>query len=103
MRAHKGQPIELSMEHERELTALARAHSTPQKLAGRARTILLAAKGLGDGETASELGIWRKTASTWRHRWRDAAATSAAARLSDAPRSGVASLNVSRTAPCSAF
>jgi putative transposase len=89
MPAHKGQPIELSAEHERELTALVRAHSTPQKLAERARIILLAAKGLGVEETASKLGIWRKTASTWRHRWREAAGNaSAAARLSDASRSG---------------
>jgi hypothetical protein len=70
MPTHKGQPIELSAEHERELTALVRAHSSPQKLAEQARIILLAAKGLGVEE-------------------RDAAGNaSAAARLSDAPRSG---------------
>ena len=39
--------IQLSPEHERELNALVRAHSTPQKLAERARIILLAASGLG--------------------------------------------------------
>ena len=89
MPAHKALPIQLSSEHERELSALARAHSTPQKLAERARIILLAASGLGVEETARELGVWRKTASTWRHRWRDADATAGvAARLSDAPRSG---------------
>ena len=32
MPARKASPIELSFEHERELTALVRAHSTPQKL-----------------------------------------------------------------------
>jgi transposase len=89
MAAHRALPIELSVEHERELSALARAHSTPQKLAERARIILLAAKGLGVEETAGQLGIWRKTASTWRRRWRDANATAGVAvRLSDAPRSG---------------
>lgn len=89
MPAHKALPIELSSAHERELTALVRAHSTPQKFAERARIILLAASGLGVEETADELGIWRKTASTWRRRWMDAAATAdVAARLSDAPRSG---------------
>ena len=89
MPAHKALPIELSVEHERELNALIRAHSTPQKLAERARIILLAASGLGVDETAGTLGIWRKTAGTWRRRWRDAdAAAGVAARLSDAPRSG---------------
>ena len=89
MPAHKASPIELSFEHEHELNALARAHSTPQKLAERARIILLAASGLGVDEAAQKLEIWRKTASTWRRRWRDAATTAGvAARLSDAPRSG---------------
>ena len=89
MPAHKASPIELSVEHEHELNSLVRAHSTPQKLAERARIILLAARGLGVEETADELGIWRKTASTWRRRWMDAEATAGVAtRLSDAPRSG---------------
>jgi hypothetical protein len=89
MPAHKALPIELSSAHERELKALVRAHSTPQKLAERARIILLAATGLGVDETARALGVWRKTASTWRRRWRDAdATTGVAARLSDAPRCG---------------
>ena len=89
MPAHKASPIELSVEHEHELNGLVRAHSTPQKLAERARIILLAASGLGVEETANEVGIWRKTASTWRRRWTDVEATAgAAARPSDAPRSG---------------
>jgi putative transposase len=89
MPARKAQPIELSAEHEGELKALVRAHSTPQKLAERARIVLLAASDLGVEETARELGIWRKTASTWRRRWRDAdVSAGVAARLSDALRSG---------------
>ncbi len=89
MPAHKALPIQLSAEHERELNHLVRAHSTPQKLAERARIILLAATGLGIGETAKQLGIWRKTAGHWRRRWRNAEASAGvAARLSDAPRSG---------------
>jgi putative transposase len=89
MPAHKASAIELSGPHEHELNGLARAHSTPRKLAERARIILLAASGLEIEETADELGIWRETASTWRRRWIDAEATAGvAARLSDAPRSG---------------
>ena len=89
MPAHKALRVQLSSTHERELNALVRAHSTPQRLAERARIILLAASGLGVEETANKLGIWRKTASTWRRRWADADATACVAgRLSDAPRSG---------------
>jgi putative transposase len=87
--AHKASPLQLTAEHERELNDLVRGHSTPQKLAERARIILLAAAGLGIDETAQRLGIWRKTAGQWRRRWRDAAASvEVAARLSDAPRCG---------------
>src|SRR4249920_1444654 len=89
MPAHKAAAIELSSEHERELKALVRTHSTPQKLAERARIVLLAASGLGVDETAQRLGIWRKTVGHWRRRWRDAEPSAGvAARLCDAPRSG---------------
>ena len=89
MPAHQAPPIQLSPEHERALNELVRAHSTPQKLAERARIILLAATGLGVSETARQLGIWRKTAGEWRRRWQQFAASSGvAARLSDAPRCG---------------
>jgi len=87
--AHKASPIQLSTEHDRELNNLVRAHSTPQKLAERARIILHAAAGVGIADTAKQLGIWRKTAGHWRRRWLDAAASAGvAARLSDAPRCG---------------
>ena len=89
MAAHKASPVQLTAEHERELNDLVRAHSTPQKLAERARIILLAAAGVGIAETAGKLGIWRKTAAHWRRRWRTAdASVGVAARLSDAPRCG---------------
>ena len=89
MPAHKASPVQLSAEHERELYELVRAHSTPQKLAERARIVLLAATGLGVAESAQQLGIWRKTAGHWRRRWLEAAPTAGvAARLSDAPRCG---------------
>jgi DNA-binding CsgD family transcriptional regulator len=81
--------LEVSPEHERELKNLVRAHSTPQKLAERARIVLLSASGLGVEETARQLGIWRKTVGHWRRRWQDGATSaSVAARLSDAPRRG---------------
>jgi putative transposase len=87
--AQKAPALQLSTEHERELNELVRAHSTPQKLAERARIILLASAGLGVEEIGRQLGIWRKTASLWRRRWREAdAAVGVAARLSDAPRPG---------------
>jgi hypothetical protein len=87
--AHKASPVQLSAEHERELNNLVRAHSTPQKLAERARIILLTAAGVGITETAKQLGIWRKTAGHWRSRWLNAAPSAGvAARLSDAPRCG---------------
>jgi transposase len=82
-------PLELATEARQELSALSRAHSTPQKLAERAQIVLLAADGVSVSETAQQLGIWRKTASMWRKRWREAdAAKSTAERLSDAPRCG---------------
>ena len=83
--------LELTTQQRQELNTLDRAHSTPQKLAERARIVLLAADGVSVSvsETAQQLGIWRKTASTWRKRWREAdTAKSTAERLSDAPRSG---------------
>ncbi len=89
MPAHKASPIQLSAEPERELNSLVRAHSTPQKLAERARIILLAAAGVGIAETAKQLGIWRKTAGHWRRRWLNTTPSAGvAARLSDAPRCG---------------
>lgn len=89
MSSSKAASVELSEEHERTLSSLVRAHSTPQKLAERARIVLLAAEGLGNTEIAQRLGIWRKTAGQWRRRWLAAEATvGVAERLSDAPRSG---------------
>src|SRR5271166_6436801 len=89
MPAAKAPSIQLSPDHERELKELVRAHSTPQKLAERARIILLASDGRGVSETAEALGIWRKTAGHWRRRWLAAEASAGVAeRLSDAPRCG---------------
>jgi putative transposase len=87
--APKAPPIQLSPEEERALSRLVRVHSTPQKLAKRARIILLGAAGNGIGESAAALRLWRKTVQHWRRRWEAAASTARVAeRLSDAPHSG---------------
>ena len=80
-------PIILSEAERSELEGLIRSHSTPQHLARRARMIVMAADGIGVGETAERLGVWRKGVSFWRARWL-AGGESAAERLCDAPRSG---------------
>ena len=89
MPARKAEPIVLLPEHEQTLRALIRTHSTPQQLAERARIVLLSSEGLGVGEIAQQLGIWRKTAGHWRRRWLTAEASAEVGqRLSDAPRCG---------------
>ena len=81
-------PIILSEAERSELEGLIRGHSTPQHLARRARMIVMAADGIGVGETAERLGVWRKGVSFWRARWLAGGGESAAERLCDAPRSG---------------
>ena len=81
-------PIVLSCVERSELERLIRSHSTQQHLALRARMTVLAAAGVGVGETAQRLGVWRKGVSFWRARWRAGGGGSAAERLCDAPRSG---------------
>ena len=89
MTGHIATPLTLTVEQRQKLTILIQGHSTPQKLAERARIIILAADGIGVGETARRLGIWRKTASRWRQRWLTAdTSKTVAERLSDGPRSG---------------
>ena len=87
MAAHKASPLQLSSELEREPNQLVRAHSTPQRLAARARIIMVASAGPGIDETVRQLGIWRKAAGYWRRRRLNAGVSAGvAARLSDAPR-----------------
>jgi putative transposase len=62
-------PITLSKTERSDLEGLIRGHSTPQHLARRARMIVKAADGIGVGETAERLGVWRKGVSFWRARW----------------------------------
>jgi transposase len=82
--------IVLSREERCALEQLRRCASTPQALARRARMILMAGDGAEVGETAEQLGVWRKTVSQWRARWLAGSGSGAPAaeRLSDAPRCG---------------
>ena len=81
--------IILSVQERSELDGLIRTHSTPQQLALRARIILLAADGLSVNESAERLGVWRKTVSEWRKRWRsESSQREILERLGDKPRSG---------------
>jgi hypothetical protein len=87
--ASRSAAIVLSIEERSELERLIRGHSTPQHLARRARMIVLAADGVGVGESADRLGVWRKGVSAWRARWTAGGeGKSAAERLCDAPRPG---------------
>jgi len=86
--ARRAALITLSAEERSELQRLIRSHSTPQQLALRARMIVLGDDGVGVGETAQQLGVWRKGVSFWRARWLAGGGESAAERLADAPRSG---------------
>jgi transposase len=89
MAGRKAPVIALHGEQTRQLEGLARAHSTPQQIALRARIILLAEAGLGVTAAAQQLGVWRKTVSAWRRRWlASPAGAPVAERLCDAPRPG---------------
>jgi putative transposase len=83
----------LSAAERTELERLARAHTTGQQLAVRARIVLLAAEGLNTSQVARALGLDVGTARQWRARWRRYRAVpldevSAAERLADAPKPG---------------
>ena len=66
------EPIVTTAAEEQVLTRLVRAHTTPRKLAERARMILLAAAGSGVRDIARQLGVWPKTVRHWQRRWRSA-------------------------------
>jgi transposase len=68
---------------------LIRAPSTVQKIALRARIIMLAAEGFSIDETAARLGVWRKTVSQWRSRWLPGLGGPVLDRLQDEPRGGL--------------
>jgi transposase len=77
--------IELTPAQTVELTRLARAGTTPQRLALRISIVLLAADGQSTRAIADRLSICVDTAAKWRRRWRAAPGLSA---LGDQKRSG---------------
>ena len=62
-------PIVLLSTDREILERWVREHHTPQRLALRARTILLAAEGVSNSEIAEELGVSRPTVLDWRKRF----------------------------------
>ena len=86
--ARSAEPIVLKEIERDELDRLIRAHSTPQQLALRARIILLAADGIGNRDSARQLGVTVQTVRCWRRRWDGAPDLALVDRLADAPRPG---------------
>jgi transposase len=76
--------IRLAAEERATLAAWARASTSEQRLAERARIVLLAADGLASRAIGRELGCARGVVSKWRVRF----AKDRLAGLADAPRSG---------------
>jgi len=85
--------VELPAAARQTLDRLARAHTTAQQVALRARIILGAAAGLNNVQISQQLGIARETVRLWRDRWVGlqrvpSADLSVEERLTDAPRPG---------------
>jgi len=76
--------IILSADQQRQLTAWARAGTTPQRLARRARVILGSAAGLGSRRLAQQEHMSRTTVQRWRARF----VASGCDGLQDRPRRG---------------
>jgi len=77
--------IDLTAAQRRQLTRLARAGSTSQRLALRVRIVLQAAQGRPTAAIAAHLGSCTDTVRKWRRRWSRAPGL---ASLTDAKRSG---------------
>lgn len=89
----KAAEIHLSEKAEKELERLAKAHTTEQQIAKRAKIILLGAAGLSNVAIMKELEAPRQTVVLWRQRWLmleeiPLEELSAKERLEDLPRSG---------------
>jgi putative transposase len=73
--------VRLSARQQRVLEQVARAASTPQVIATRARIVLAAADGASNRGLAHQLHLARNTAQAWRDRWLAAAEALAAAEV----------------------
>lgn len=67
----QAKPLAVSDSQRRELTVLANGRNTPQKIALRARIILLSGEGSSVRSTAERLGTCRATVTLWRERFAD--------------------------------
>ncbi|HLG92687.1 MAG TPA: helix-turn-helix domain-containing protein [Acidimicrobiales bacterium] len=77
-------PLQITDEEREELERRARAHTSPVRVARRARIILLAAEGLPNRQVARRVGIKESYVSLWRRRF----AAEGLAGLEDRPRPG---------------
>jgi putative transposase len=81
--------ITLSAAQRALLERLARAQTTPQALARRARIVLLAAEGQRNETIAAQLGCNRIQVREWRRRWAQAAPRLEALEAADAPEAAL--------------
>lgn len=93
MRGPQPPTVTLTTAERTELEALARAHSTPQQIALRARVVLATAESLNNAQIARQYSVSLDLARRWRARWRTLQAVALADlpvedRLTDAPRPG---------------
>src|SRR6266436_3174498 len=77
--------LSLTLDHRQTLQTWVKARNTPQKIAFRARLILLASEGQANRQIARMLGTSRPTVLLWRHRFTQGGPQ---ALLQDAPGRG---------------
>ncbi|MCP4076318.1 MAG: helix-turn-helix domain-containing protein [Gammaproteobacteria bacterium] len=83
-------PVNLSEDQIRELQAVVRKHTSPQRSVTRAKIILFAAENKGIRETCRILGVSRSMVQKWRRRWLESPeGMNSDERLKDVPRPGV--------------
>ena len=82
--------VTLSEKEQSELEKLVNQHTTPQQIAKRARSILLASEGLNNRQIACQLSVSRYMVRLLRRRWLQTADSewSVLDRLQDKPRPG---------------
>lgn len=80
--------VPVTEEERQELLALVRAHRTPQRLALRARIILLLAEGHTAPAVARHVEAARATVRLWRRHWLERGGASVVERLEDDERPG---------------